>query len=162
MRDRGIDGDHQVERRDRRRRVGEVREFRRQILDRDLAALELLEVGGVRAELQAHERGAGHGKERRHHRKFDGAAEIVGVLGIAGPDHADLQSLQMGEALLPALGRVGRGAQIGHGRGNGFEPRLQEPGQAEQRGIAVVWAESPRSPSTVMPDRLSRSSVTSC
>jgi hypothetical protein len=78
-------------------------------LDRDLSALELLEVGGVRAELQAHERGTGHTKERRHHQKFDGAAEIIGLLGIAGPDHANLQSLQMGEAFLPALGRVGRG-----------------------------------------------------
>ena len=86
----------------------------------------------MRADLQAHERGTGHGKERRQHRKIDRAAEIVDVLGIAGPDDADLHSLQMGEAFLPALGHVSRGAQIGHGGGNGFATisggRLQTTG----------------------------------
>ena len=60
------------------------------------------------------------------------------MLGIARPDHADLDALHLGEPLVPALCRVRRRAQIGHLGRNGFEPRLEQARQAQQHGVALI------------------------
>ncbi len=70
--------------------------------------------------------------------KIERAAGIVDVLGIAGPDDADLEAFHFRKPAVPALRRLRRRAQIGHLGRDGFEPRLEEARQAQQHGVALV------------------------
>ncbi len=60
------------------------------------------------------------------------------MLGIAGPHQPDFEALHPCQLLAPALRGIDRRLQIRHARGNGFEPRPEQPRQAQKYGVALV------------------------
>ena len=132
MRDRGVDRDHEIERRDGAGGLGEIRELRR----------EVDQVGGKRlalscADLQAEEAHALYGEEWRQHRKRDCTIDIVEVFGAAGPDDADLEPLPLPHG----RGKTRRGLLLGvkvrDGGRDGVERRAQKVRQAQQRALHI-------------------------
>ncbi len=138
MRNRRIDRDHQIKRGHGTCGFHKIAEGGRKIVDRILAALECLEIGSTRANLQTRERGCAQIKERRERLQINRAAVIVGVFGVASPHHADFDAGHLVEPLFPALRKLARHAQIRHVRRDGFEPALEGARQAEQHGIAFI------------------------
>ena len=60
------------------------------------------------------------------------------MIGIAGPDEADLEALHFAEPAAPALDRLGRRPQIRKLGRNSFEPGTEQARQAQQHRVALV------------------------
>jgi hypothetical protein len=135
---RRIDRDHEIERHHRARRMGEIAELARQVEDGLRGSFEFLQIRRARAELQARERDAGHGEERRQMCDIERAPHIVRMFRITAPHDADLEAAHRREAIGPTRQSFRRRTQIRHLRRDRLEARLEEMRQAHQGAVASI------------------------
>src|ERR1700739_369890 len=114
MRDRGVDGDDEVEGRDYGRRVGEVTQFAAQV-DQIAAAAEVVRVGGADVLLQADEASAGNVGERRQARERDGTLVVPGIVRVPRPGKTDTHPVCR-QTQYPCRDPIGGGAEGGEAR----------------------------------------------
>jgi hypothetical protein len=135
MDDAGIDGDHEIERRDRGGGLGEVGQVGREV--RHPVVRERSEIAGTLAHLQREPLHAGNVQQRRKPPERDRARAVVLVRRVAGPHDTDLHAELVGEARAPARGGFRRGADIGNIRRYGFEPGAERERQAHLGAVRV-------------------------
>ena len=108
MRDRGVDRDHQVERGDRRRGVGEIGE--RVVEAEEGRCGKRRAVGLAVVLLQADECDARRLQQRRKQRQRDAAVAVVLVRRLARPDQADARRFRPRQPRAPCSNAFGRRA----------------------------------------------------
>ncbi|MEY9896552.1 hypothetical protein ABIA44_000726 [Bradyrhizobium sp. USDA 329] len=137
MRDRRVDGDDEIKRRDGRRRIGEIAEGGGKIDDIAVESREDRTIVGARLLLQTVELHARHHQARQHGLGRQRALPVALVPDIPGPGHADLQGRHAGERSPPAQKSCGIGMQIRNVGRNGVERGAEHARQAHQRQLQV-------------------------
>ena len=138
MRDRGIDADHQIQRRDQCRGIGEIIEFLAPVDQHHaIGRLPRLRRGGTL--LERNERGVAQGCERGERQRSPAVAQRGRAEGWPpSPDEATFGPEQRFETGAPAQdgGRIG--AQIRHRSGVLRAIRREQPRQAHHNAFGVV------------------------